>query len=135
MAEYSGTACVISWITGGTITLQGDFRSLKLAPTVDLYDASAGSDTHKSRVVGIKDMKVDVSLVMQSGGTASDFGTALAEGVSGTLIVGPEGTATGNRKYTIPAISLGAQINIPYNNVVDMTNSWMGNGAFTRGAY
>lgn len=135
MAEYSGTACVIQWFTGGTITLQGDFRTLKFMPGVALYEGTAGSDTHQSFVVGVKNSKVDVSLVMQSGGTAADFGTALAEGVSGTLTIGPEGTATGNRKFTIPAISMGAQINIPYNNVVDMTNQWTGNGAFTRGVY
>ncbi len=134
MASYHGKALTAQWIyTGGTIQLEGDFRSIDYSPSVDLYDETAGLDTNKKYIAGTKDGQVNYSALMQSGGTA--LTTALLEGNSGTLIIGPEGTAVGKQKITIPAISLGVKTTWPYNNLVEISCTFQQNGARVDGTY
>ena len=92
MPTYAGSALVMQWITSsGTVLLNGDFRTFSTSPSVDLYEATAGADTHKSYLPGVKDQTIQVGLVQQEGGTVLML--ALREGTQGTLVVGPEGTA------------------------------------------
>ena len=134
MAAYAGSSLSVQWIhSGGTVTLEGDFRQFSITPSVDLYDQTAGSDAYKTRIVGVKDSQASFSAVMQSGGTA--LTNALASGTDGTLIAGPEGTASGKQKITLPAIAMGVKYTIPYNNVVEMTCDWQGNGTRQDGVY
>lgn len=134
MPEFTGKDLVLQWIhSGGTTALQGDYRSVNWQPAVDFAETTAGSDTHRGRIATIKDATAAIALVDQTGGTA--VYAALQPGVSGTLIIGPEGTATGKRKITFPAISAGGQYTYPYNDVVTIACTFNGNGAFTDGAY
>lgn len=138
MAEFiSGPTMVLNWIwSGGTTSLAADYRTCTFTPTVSLVDASAGSDTHVSRLTALKDSTAAVTLV---GATSSTGGTllaaALATGVSGTLIIAPQGTTTGNRKITMPAYSDGAAMEYPYNEITAISVGFTGNGAFTDGVY
>lgn len=134
MAEFSGSALVMQWIhSGGTVTLSGAQRTVNYSPSAELYDNTAGSDPAMTRLVGKSDFTVAMSALLQTGGTVTE--DALVAGKTGTLIIGPEGTASGKRKYTLPAISNGAQMSYPYNNVVEFTCDWSGNGAGTLGSY
>ncbi len=134
MPAYSGKSLTISWAySGGTVALEGDYRSLDYSPSIDLYDQTAGSDTNKTYVTGTKDGQLSYSAMMQASGTA--LSTALAEGNSGTLIVGPEGTAVGKQKLTIPAISMGAKFNWPYDNLVEISTTFQQNGVRVDGTY
>lgn len=133
MAEFTGSACVVKWVTtaGGTVDLSGDMRSVSWSPSIKFANATAGSDQDEVYLATIKDKKVSYKGVMQSAGTATE--DALKEGTFGTLIVQPEGTATGKRKYTVPAFSQGAQLNWPYDNTVEITCDFQGSGAATLG--
>ena len=71
--------------------------------------------------------------MQQATGTA--LYTACVEGAQGTLIVGPEGTATGKQKITIPAISMGVTWNQPYNELVTIDSPFQESGARLDGAY
>jgi hypothetical protein len=51
------------------------------------------------------------------------------------LTVGIEGTAATKVKWTIPAISLGCPVAVPYNDVVTISPSWQQNGVRTEGTY
>jgi hypothetical protein len=127
MAAYAGSSLYVEWInSSGTTALTGDFRQFSITPSVDLYDQTAGSDAYKTRIVGVKDGAMSFSAVMQAGGTA--LTNVLASGTEGTLIVAPEGTATGKQKITLPAISMGVKYTIPYNNVVDLAVDFTQNG-------
>ena len=107
MAEFTGTNLLLSWIwSGGTVTLGGDYRTVSWNPTVAYADISAGNDTHVGRLTTLKDATAAVTLVDSSPGTATY--TALGAGVAGTLIISPEGTASGKRKITFPCFSDGA---------------------------
>lgn len=132
MPEFSGSALVMQWIySGGTVALSGDQRSVNLSPSVDFAETQAGADPRKKRIVTLKDASLSWSALAQAGGTALE--DALAEGNEGTIILQPEGTAAGKRKYTIGAFSQGAKFNYPYSDVVEITCDWIGNGDYTRG--
>ena len=128
MAGITGQNFNISWIySGGTVDLSTDYRNYSYTPAVEMYDQTAGADTHKTYVTGAKDGQISWQHVYQGGGSA--VVNALAEGNSGTLVVGREGTAAGKPKETIPAISQGAAVNIQYNNLIEVTCNFQQNGA------
>lgn len=128
MAEYTGSGLVLNWIySGGTVSLSGDSRSFTFNPTVDMIDTTAGSDAARTFIASYKTVACSVSLVAQTGGTVLE--DALKAGTFGTLIAQPEGTATGKRKYTIPAYSMGAQFTFPYDNLVEITCDFQPSGA------
>lgn len=134
MPSYAGSSLYLEWIhSGGTTLLNTDYRTFTYTPTIDFYDGTAGADTARERISGLKDGSMSFAGVQQAAGTA--IITALAEGVSGTLRWSPEGTATGKGKYTAPAISLGVKWNIPYNDIVEISADWQQNGARTDSAW
>ncbi len=134
MAEFTGQSLVLSWIwSGGTVTLGTDYRSVSWNPSVGYVDSSAGSDTHIERLTTLKDATAAVTLVDSVQGTATY--AALQPGVAGTLIIGPQGTATGKRKITFPCFCDGAVPSYTYNDVTTLSVNFTGNGAFTDGAY
>jgi hypothetical protein len=135
MPSYSGAGLYANWIwSGGTIVMSADYRTMNYTPSVDLYEDTAGADTAKSYIAGVKSGQATFTGVDQSG-TMVAWGTALMEGQSGTLIIGPEGTVAGKRKITIPAICQGAPVTWPYNNVCELNVTWQQNGARTEGIY
>ena len=134
MAEFTGKNLAASFIySGGTIDLAADYRSLSKAPSVGLVDASAGSDADRTYLTTLKDGTYSWGGVAQEIGTA--LRAALVEGTHGTLEIGEEGTAIGNPKETVPVISMGAQYNIPYDNVVEISCQFQKNGARVEGVY
>ena len=125
---------VLQWVySGETVALAGDYRSCSWQPSSEFADATAGSDPSRIRLQTIKDATASLTLVAQSGGTA--LAAALDAGVAGTLIISPEGTATGKRKITFPCFSQGGQFDYPYSDVVTVSCSFTGNGAYTDSAY
>lgn len=132
--SFSGSAVVIQWVhAGGTATLSGNQRSISITPTGDMIDATAGSDPWRKRLPSIKDWSASLSLLMPVGGTALE--DAITASTQGTLIVAPEGTASGKRKYSGAAISGGGNINMPYADVVELTCDFSGNGELAYGTY
>lgn len=115
--KYTGQDLIVSWIySGGTVTLNTDYRTLSYSPNAEQIDATAGGDAVKNWIAGFVDGDISYSGLMSSGGTAVT--NALAENTRGTLIVQPEGTAAGKQKITLPALSMGVRYEWPYNDVV-----------------
>lgn len=134
MAEFTGKNAVIQFVySGGTIDLAADYRTLSKAPSIGMVDASAGSDADRTYLTTLKDGTYSWGGVVQAVGTA--IRTALVEGVTGTLIIGEEGTAAGKPRESVPVISMGAQYNIPYDNVVEISCQFQKNGARTLDVY
>lgn len=134
MSAYSGSALAVRWAySGGTVSLDGDFRTFSYSPSVELIDQTAGSDANRTRLVSIKDGNASLSAIMQVSGTA--ITNALVEGTQGTLNVGPEGTATGKQKLSFPAIAMGASYSISYNDVVELSCDFTQNGARVDGIW
>jgi hypothetical protein len=132
MPAYVGSIAVLQWVqAAATTTYNTDFRSITYAPSVALVDETAGADANKLYLAAQKDGKLDFKGVYQSTGTTNWF--AANEGNVGTLLFSPEGTAAGKQKFTIPAISMGGNLNVPYDGVVELSISWQQNGARTEG--
>jgi len=127
MAEITGKDLVATWAySGGTVNLNTDFRTLSINPNIDLAETTAGADTDKTYIPTIKDATIEWSGLYQSAGTA--LVSALEAGTGGTLTVYPEGSATGKQKDVYPAIAMGAKINVPYADVVEISCTFQKNG-------
>lgn len=139
MAEFFGKDLNFKWVgTAGTLDMTEYSRSVSFFPTVEVHDMTALPDTYRVKLAGLKDFTVTYNGLAQSGtaGTAATtLENTLRAGEEGTVYFGPEGTATGKRKYTLPVISLGLQQNIVYNELAELNISFEGNGTVTYGAY
>jgi len=134
MAEHTGAALAVSFIhAAGTLVLNTDYRSLSNSPTIGLVKSTAGSDADETYLTTQKDGKYSWKGLSQTAGTVLE--NALVEGTQGTLIIGREGTASGKPKETVPVISMGANYNYPYDNVVEITCDFQKNGARVLGAF
>lgn len=129
MAELiSGPTMILTWVySGGTISLNGDYRTCAWNPSTALEDVSAGQDTQVGRLPTLKDATATIELVTQTGGTAIQ--TALQPATAGTLTIQPEGTAANKRKITFPAYCDGAQVTFPYANVSVISCGFSGSSA------
>lgn len=129
MAELiSGPSMVLTWTYAtGTISLAADYRTFDWNPSITYEDVTAGADTQIGRLTTLKDATANVTLVVQTSGTALLAG--FAPGQAGTLICQPEGTATGKRKITFPSYCDGVQTSMPYANVSVHTIGFTGAGA------
>jgi len=135
MPAFSGSALYLAWVwSGGTVTLHGDFRQFDWTPTLSLIDSTAGADTFREYIGGIGEGgDISLSCVMQASGTA--LITALARANAGTILYGPEGTASGKPKSTIPAISKGPAYSQPYDDIVEFKVSWQQSAAETNATW
>lgn len=134
MAEnnITGKDAVINWIwSGGTVSLNGDYRSISTSETVDLADTTAGNDAYRTYIATIKSASIDYSGLFPTNTAGTALIAALAAGNSGTLVVYPEGTATGNLSRSYPAIVTGPKLNVPYADVVEISCSFTANGAWS----
>ena len=128
MPDYTGKNLVMSFIhPSGTITMNTDYRTVNTTETVGLADFTAGADTDRSYGATVKDGSLSYAGLHQAVGTA--FKQALEAGNVGTVILSPEGTASGKPKETYPVISQGAKMNYPYDNVVEVSCDFQKNGA------
>jgi len=121
MPAFAGSALYLAWVySGGTVQLETDFRGFSWTPTLNWIDATAGADTYEELLPSYgTGVEIPVTMVLQADGTA--LLAAIARQTAGTLVYGPEGTATGKKKYTIPATSSGPQFNQPFDDVVELT--------------
>jgi hypothetical protein len=118
--EYAGSAMYLAWVySGGTVTLQSDFRQFDWSPTLNFIDATAGADTYE-RLLPSYGVGGDINLNMLAQSDGTTLATALARQTQGTLVYGPSGTANGYLAYSIPSYSQGPQWNQPFDNVVEM---------------
>jgi hypothetical protein len=119
--------------TGGSINMSEYQRGASFNPTGKIDAVTTGSALAETRMVGVKDFTASYKGLWQSVGTAIE--ALIAFGEVGTVFLGPEGTATGMRKYTLPVISQGPQVNTVYDGVTELNCSFVGNGTPTYGAY
>lgn len=134
MPSYSGSALFLQWTyASGTITPNTDYRTCTYTPGIDLYEETAGADATKSFIGGLKEGEVKIGMLMQAAGTAITNG--FVEGTQGTLIIAPEGTASGKQKMTIPGIAMGCTWNIAYNQLTEIAATVKQVGNRTDGTY
>jgi hypothetical protein len=129
--RYRGKDLVIQWIyPGGTIILTNDFTKFDVDRQIDLLDASASNTLDKEYINGLKDAtaKLDLFDITTAAGTV--LAAALVEGTAGTLIYGPQGTATGKPKAGFAAITKSLKHSLDIGNPVSLASEFQKTGAF-----
>lgn len=132
MARYSGKDLVIIWTPdgGSAVNLEGDFRTLTVSQEVDTIDASAGNDTFRTYLAGLKDGTVSLE-VLDNDANAASFRSALAPGTTGTLEWRPQGTGTGKVTFSAPALVSSFETEYPYSEMVNISVEFQLTGAVT----
>jgi hypothetical protein len=100
--------------SGGTANLVTDYRTAAVQSGVGLVESTAGGDSHEQWLPTTANGEFTLG-ILHTGGTA--VWTALAPGNQGTVIVGPQGTATGSIKHTIPVVVASRNGAYPYKDV------------------
>jgi hypothetical protein len=119
MAGQEGSSFAVEF--GGT-TLETDFRAASTDEMSELIDDTAGSDSNRHYLAGVKDGTMTLTIVRQS----SDSSTwdAVAPGTSGTLVWSGAGDGTN----TVDALVESRSNSIDYGDVVtaDVTFQFIG---------
>jgi hypothetical protein len=138
MPEFYGKDLDFQWIgTAGTLSLTEYQRGATFAPSGKIDVNTTGNAGYETRMVGVKDFTASYKGLWQTGTAGTSTTTmenTLRFGESGTVIMSPEGTAIGSRKYTLPCISQGAQVNLQYDTLTEVNIAFVGNGTVTYGA-
>jgi hypothetical protein len=133
MPAFAGNGLYVTWVwSGGTVVLNTDYQTFNYTPSIDFYDQTAGNDTTKTRIAGLKDGAAEYKGLMQAG-DLPNWGSAFALGNFGTIVFCPEGTAAGKYAGTVPALVSAFPRPVAYNSLVEANVSWLQNGAFTEG--
>ncbi len=126
IAGFTGSAAYLKF---GATELQTYYRTATLNESIDLVDKSAGADASKTYLTALKDGTFTAEVVLPTGGTAIVAATNV--GTSGTILYGPEGTASGKPKASVLAIVSSRGRPLTYNDVTTMSVTWQFNGDVT----
>jgi hypothetical protein len=95
------------------------YQEFNLDYTIDMVDSTAGAAAAKTYIKTVKDGKATLKLVWQGAdGTATT--SKFRNGQEGTLLWGPEGTASNKPKGGVYAFVTGTKRTIPYADLVTM---------------
>jgi len=125
MAVFSGKGLVVKF---GSDTLT-HVRSASVTSAINMVDITAAADTFRGQITTVTSFEATVEMLYDD--TTDLFDTELAPGTSATLIVNPEGVASGAIKISGTAIVTGVQFSAPYDGVVVASVSLSGNSALT----
>ena len=117
MARYSGRDLYLSY--DGTVI--DTVRSVTWSDEADDIDATAAGDSRKFYLAGLIDGSLDVEALDQNDN--SNVFNALAPQNVGTAIWGPNGTASGEKKFTAAAVVISREVEAPYDDVVTITST------------
>lgn len=139
MAEQRGGANLyfnFIW-SSGTLTGLQQYRTAKITSNPNLIETTSGSDGFKTFIAGIKEWSFDAEFLFN--GTETPMGTAdffgITPGVTGTLNIGPLGSATNSIKLSGPAIVETRDLDLPYDDLVKVAVTWRGIGTLTEGTW
>jgi len=125
MAVFSGKGLVVKF---GSDTLT-HVRSASVTSAINMVDITAAADTFRGQITTVTSFEATVEMLYDD--TTDLFDTELAPGTSQTLIVNPEGVASGAIKISGTANVTGVQFSAPYDGLVVASVSLSGNSALT----
>lgn len=127
MAVFSGKGLVVKF---GSDTLT-HVRSASVTSAINTVEITAAADTFRGILTTVTSFEASVEMLYDD--TTDFFDTELAVGASQTLIVNPEGIASGAIKMSGTAIVSGVEFSAPYDGLVVASVSFTGNSALTIG--
>ena len=127
MAVFSGKGLVVKF---GSDTLT-HVRSASVTSAINTVEITAAADTFRGILTTVTSFEASVEMLYDD--TTDFFDTELAVGASQTLIVNPEGIASGAIKISGTAIVSNVEFSAPYDGLVVASVSFTGNSALTIG--
>lgn len=127
MAVFSGKGLVVKF---GSDTLT-HVRSASVTSAINTVEITAAADTFRGILTTVTSFEASVEMLYDD--TSDLFDTELAVGASQTLIVNPEGIASGAIKISGTAIVSNVEFSAPYDGLVVASVSFTGNSALTIG--
>jgi len=129
---FTGHAAYVKF---GDTVLNTYFRTLTPSEEIDLVEKTAGDDDDKTWLATVKSGTWDGEFVMPAGTAGTAVWGAVVPGTSGTLEVGPEGTAADKPKHTMTALVRSRGKPLTYNDVTTFSVSWQINSAVSDTVY
>ena len=128
-----GKALYVGFADGaGTAALGADFTSFSYEWEQETADVSAGADAMRVFAGTIKNFSATLeALYLGAAGTATY--ARVEPGDAGTLIWGPEGSAAGKPKFSIPAIVSKVSHEQPFDEAVKYTIEFLPQGDLVSG--
>lgn len=127
MAVFVGKALVVKF---GSDTLT-HVRSASATSTMGTVDITAAADTAMLNAITIENWEASVDMLADD--TTELFDTELKVGNNATLIINPEGVASGAIKLSGNCFVTSFQYSTPYDGVVAVSVNFLGNSAFVVG--
>lgn len=125
--RYTGELLAVSF--GGT-WFEADFKSFGVAESVATADTTAGTARDDSHILTIHSANFTYTGLQRIGSAGSAVRSAIRAGLSGTLIIAPEGTATGRPQYSCLASVIKKDTKYPFEEVVEETIEFKKNGGW-----
>ena len=126
--------------SSGTLTdLSSITNEVSYSQSIDTADTSTYGTNAKTYITGQNDATVSLTGLFDATSATVIEGTinALIAGTiaSATLEFGPEGSASGDKKYTMEVIVTSYEIGAPVSDVVSLSVEFQRTGATTVGTY
>lgn len=129
MAKYTGKDMVVKL---GTVDVSGQGRSFEVAQSADEVDVTTYGSDDKEFIAGM--IERTGTLEVLDDDTNTLIRNATKPGTSGSLTWFPQGTASGNPKFSVAtAVVLGQDLSYPYDDAVVMSINLRLSGAVTEG--
>lgn len=117
MARYSGRNLYMTY--DGTVI--DTIRSITWSDEADDIDATAAGDTRKNFLAGLIEGSLDIEALDDD--TTSTVFDALVPQNTGTAVWGPDGTASGNKRFTAAGVVVSREMEAPFDDVVTITST------------
>jgi hypothetical protein len=116
----------------GTVNLSGDFTSFSHEWEQETADMTASADGTRYFAATVKNSTASLeTMYLGSAGTAN-YGR-VEPGDSGTLVWGPEGSAAGKPKWTMPVLVTKVSLEQPFDEAVKYTIEFQSQGDVVSG--
>jgi len=121
--------------SGGSLTdISAYVNSVDMPQTVDVAETTVLGKDNKTYIVGLKDATISLAGLWDSTVDAI-FGAVLGQSATLSFEYSPEGTTSGNIKYTGEAILTSYSKNSPVGDVVSYSADLQVSDAVTRGTH
>ena len=112
------------------VDISADYLTFKAAGKLSTADTTAGADDDETHLPLTYSWNFDMTalwLNTAAGGTVLE---ALALGAYGTIVYGPSGTASGERKYECPARIIAADMTLDTKKATELSRQFLRDGAW-----
>ena len=136
--KYRGSALYVHWVgSAGTTVLWAESRTFSVDEQANTIDVTVRSDTAKAFLADFPAISATMAGLdtagTVTGGTSAQLWDRLNVGDLGTIVWGPEGTVSGYRKKSMPALVKGKKFDSPYDGAVTWELSFDSQGGTVGG--